>query len=138
MQLVATRKFEDFGGVYSLLEWGDLSLWLMEREWNGNRRNVSCVPRGEYKLVRHHGTKYPDTWALVGLTVGGGVHAIQGKSRYACVIHSAAFPSDLEGCLAPAEAIGSHGVAINSKQATELLLTKLDQVEATEHDLILS
>ena len=135
MQIVVSHVFDDFGGKFSLLEAGDVSLWIMEREWNGNRRNVSCVPRGEYELVRHHGTKYPDTWALKGLTVAGGAVPDRTKARFACVIHSAKHPTDLEGCLAPAEAISSHGQAINSRQATDSLLGILESAET--HDLIL-
>lgn len=135
MQIVASQVFDDFGGKFSLLEAGDVSLWIMEREWNGNRRNVSCVPRGAYKLVRHHGTKYPDTWALKGLTVAGGAEPDRSKARFACVIHSAKHPTDLEGCLAPAEAISSHGQTINSRQATDSLLGILESAET--HDLIL-
>ena len=135
MQLVASQMFDDFGGKFSLLEAGDVSLWIMEREWNGNRRNVSCVPRGAYELVRHHGTKYPDTWALKGLTVAGGALPDRTKARFACVIHAAKHPTDLEGCLAPAEAIDSHGQAINSHLATASLLAILETAET--HDLIL-
>jgi len=135
VQIVVSHVFDDFGGKFSLLEAGDVSLWIMEREWNGNRRNVSCVPRGEYELVRHHGTKYPKTWALKGLTVAGGAVPDRSKARFACVIHSAKHPTDLEGCLAPAEAISSHGQAINSRQATDSLLGILESAET--HDLIL-
>ena len=135
MQLVASQMFDDFGGKFSLLEAGDVSLWIVEREWNGNRRNVSCVPRGAYELVRHHGTKYPDTWALKGLTVAGGALPDRTKARFACVIHAAKHPTDLEGCLAPAEAIDSHGQAINSHLATASLLAILETAET--HDLIL-
>lgn len=135
MQIVVSHVFDDFGGKFSLLEAGDVSLWIMEREWNGNRRNVSCVPRGNYKLVPHHGTKYPNTWALKGLTVAGGDVPDRSKARFACVIHSAKHPTDLEGCLAPAEAISSHGQAINSRQATDSLLGILESAET--HDLIL-
>ena len=135
MQLVASQMFDDFGGKFSLLEAGDVSLWIMEREWNGNRRNVSCVPRGTYELVRHHGTKYPDTWALKGLTVAGGALPDRTKARFACVIHAAKHPTDLEGCLAPAEAIDSHGQSIDSHLATASLLAILETAET--HDLIL-
>tara|TARA_R110000796_G_scaffold174313_1_gene291273 strand:+ start:138 stop:548 length:411 start_codon:yes stop_codon:yes gene_type:complete len=135
VQIVVSHVFDDFGGKFSLLEAGDVSLWIMEREWNGNRRNVSCVPRGEYELVRHHGTKYPNTWALKGLTVAGGAVPDRSKARFACVIHSAKHPTDLEGCLAPAEAISSHGQTINSRQATDSLLGILESAET--HDLIL-
>ena len=136
MQLVASLMFDDFNGKYSLLEADGLSLWLMEREWNGNRRNISCVPRGEYQLVRHHGTKYPNTWALVGSTVAGGVSPAVGKSRNACVLHKARFPSDLEGCLCVSKSVSAWGEALEVAAAWDQLRRQLASAET--HDLILN
>lgn len=135
MQLVARRVFEGFGGHYSILQIEHRSFWIVEREWNGNRRNISCVPRGTYSLVPHHGSKYPYTWALDGLTVSPIRNAHPDRARYACVIHAANSPSDLEGCLAPARGITAAGEAIDSTEATTELLGLLASGE--RHDLLL-
>ena len=135
MQLVASSVFSDFGGLYSLLEVGDRAFWIMEREWSGNRRSVSCVPRGEYRLVRHRGLKYPNTWALDGLTVAPRMGMEPQRARYACVIHAAPFPNSLKGCLAVARAITAIGATVDSKEATAELLGLLDDEDG--HDLIL-
>ncbi len=70
-----------------------------EREWKDNQPNVSCVPTGFYLLEPHDGTKYKNTFALVGSTVS---HIGDGASvtRSACVFHKASKGSQLQGCIA--------------------------------------
>lgn len=125
--LTMTLKFQENRGVYSILSntSGSLFMWVMEREWKHNQRSASCVPRDEYVFERHHGTKYPDTFALVGDGVG---HLkSEGKPRFACCLHSAVFPTDLEGCLSGALSIGAAGNANGSEEATQALRAYLDQ-----------
>ncbi len=92
----------------------DLTWWVMEREWNYNRPNVSCVPRDEYTLERHNTDKYPNTWALIG---DGVSHQKSDKPRFACVGHRAVYPSDLEGCFTVCLSINAVGMAIGSREA---------------------
>lgn len=136
MQLVAVEKFTLGEGRYSLVSLGSYDLWIMERIWRGNRRNVSSVPRGEYKLELHHGTKYPNTWALVGLTVAAVAEAEPWKSRSACVIHRAKWPTDLEGCLSFAYSISASGEATGYEAATAAVLAALDLSEQNSITLI--
>lgn len=126
--LTLTEMFNMAGGKYSILsDNGNFEMWIMEREWKFNRRNVSCVPRDEYVLERHNGKKYKNTYALIGDGVG---HLPQeDKPRYACVIHRAVFPTELQGCLAPAESIDASGHTLRSEEATLRLLTFLDLYE---------
>ena len=127
MILTMTHMFDLMGGRYSLLACGDEQWWVMERGWDFNRRNVSCVPRDEYSLVEHDTTKYPGTWAFIG---DGVSHWDEpGIPRFACVIHSAVFPSDLQGCFAPAKAIGARGMTIDSRSATDELLALLEAAD---------
>ena len=94
--LTLTHMFDHWGGRYSLLCDSDSFMtWVMEREWRFNQRHVSCVPRDEYVLEPHDGGKYKNTYALVGDGVAHWPH--EGKPRYACVIHPAVYPSDLQG-----------------------------------------
>jgi hypothetical protein len=112
------------GGRYSILSTGDWSVWLMERAWNFNKRNESCVPRDEYELQPHNTPKYPDTYALIGTGVSHGPQ--QGVPRFACVLHAATFPTDLEGCLTPCRAIGAVGQAMDARRAMDELRERLD------------
>lgn len=127
MILTQTLMFDLDRGRYSILAYEDHQFWIMEREWKFNRRNVSCVPRDEYTLERHSSPKYPDTWAVIGDGVAH--YASENKPRFACVVHQAVFPTDLEGCLAPALSIGAAGEALGSREAMDKLRLLLDREE---------
>ena len=88
-----------------------------ERAWKDNQPNVSCVPTGFYLLEPHDGTKYKNTFALVGSTVSHTVDPSPvwltadlspvwltvdgaGVTRSACVFHKASKGSQLQGCIA--------------------------------------
>jgi len=133
--LVMTTMYERWGGRYSVLSShdGEVLCWVMERRWRDNTPNVSCVPRGLYELVPHHGEKYQDTWALEGDYVSA---APSDKPRYACVFHQAVFPSDLQGCLAPCWSVGATGMALDSHGAMRALLNYLSK-QPQPHRLML-
>ena len=117
MILTMTQMFDVHGGRYSILAHAAWQCWVMEREWKFTRRNVSCVPRDEYLLEPHSTEKYPRTWALLGSGVS---HSeIEGVPRYACVLHKAIFPSDLEGCLTLAKSISCYGAAHGPREAMD-------------------
>ena len=117
MIFTMTKMFDMRQGRYSILALGDFSCWIMERDWLFNRPNVSCVPRDEYTLERHSSEKYPDTWALIGDGVSH--HQTKGIPRFACVLHQAVYPIDLEGCLAPCLSINTTGVALGAREAMD-------------------
>jgi hypothetical protein len=77
---------------------GEFLCHAIEKSWENNAPFVSCIPEGNYELVEYDSPKFGDTWALVGDTVG----LFQGDSdRYACLIHKANWPHDVQGCIAP-------------------------------------
>ena len=127
MILTMTEMFSMAGGRFSILAYGDVRCWIMEREWQFNRPGTG-VPKDEYRLERHDGVKYKGTFALIG----DGVSHFKtlGIPRYACVIHSAGYPTNLKGCLAPAIGIGPHGTTIDSDEATAKLLADLDREDS--------
>ena len=128
MILTMTTMFEMRGGRYSILSSNDSRRWwIMERCWDFNQRNVSCVPRDEYDLVKHNTEKYPHTWCVIGDGVSHWEEP--GIPRYACVFHEAISPSDLEGCFAPALSITQFGDTVESEQATKDLLYYLSLVD---------
>jgi len=80
-------------------EGGDISCFMLERAWEDNAPYVSCVPAGEYELIPHVGSKYRDTWALLGRTVS--VRPTSHASRSTILFHAANYHYQLSGCLAP-------------------------------------
>ena len=101
----------------------------IECPWKDNQPSVSCIPGGEYDLVPHSSGKYGEVWAFVGGTVSH-YHDDGQSERYACLIHSANYAHQLEGCLAIGIAAGANeGVPAvwNSRRAIKSLKDHLDR-----------
>lgn len=79
----------------------DVVLWTIEQPWNNNQIGKSCVPDGEYDLEPHSSKDHPHTWALVNHGLGIAHFPTPGVLRAACLIHSANWAFELEGCIAP-------------------------------------
>ena len=127
MILTMTEMYSMGGGRYSIIAYGVVRFWLMEREWDFNRSGTG-VPKDEYRLERHNGEKYKNTWALIGDGVSH--FKTSGIPRFACCIHPADYPSNLKGCLAPALGITAQGTTIDSDQATKMLLADLNREDS--------
>ncbi len=110
-------------GSFGQLHLGIYKFAAIEREWLGNKPNVSCVPAGKYDLVPHDSPKYRHTFALVGDTVAH--YKEDGKPRSVCLFHAANWPHELSGCIALGREIthvnGSLGVT-HSNATMELFL----------------
>ena len=102
--------FRQFQYRESTIGWTSINgqrLITLERRWNNNLASISCVPSGFYHLVPHNGTKYKNTWALVGNTVS---HLPgYGKPRSACVLHWEDDAAFLQGCISFGLKIGMLG-----------------------------
>lgn len=72
----------------------------MEQPWMDNKPFHSCIPAGEYRLVRHDSAKYGQVWAFVGGTVAHQESPGSPATRFACLIHAGNYVDDVEGCLA--------------------------------------
>lgn len=91
----------------------------VEQPNRNNQRFVSCVPAGVYELIPYSSKKYPDTYALhnpmlgVFATLEEGEKAVKDHPgvfkedfRYACVLHTANWSEDIQGCIGPGEKLG--------------------------------
>jgi hypothetical protein len=110
------------GGTFGNLFLGNGTvLHTLERPWADNAPFLSCIPEGIYALVRHEGQKYPDTWALIGGTVG---HLeSDGKPRWACVFHVGNWVSDTTGCVLVG--VGRDGDMLTGSQEAMGLLREI-------------
>lgn len=66
------------------------TIWGLERSWNMNARENSCIPEGVYSLHPHSGPRFQDVWGLSHV-----------PARSAILIHPANLPGELQGCIAP-------------------------------------
>ncbi|MDO6497345.1 DUF5675 family protein [Photobacterium sanguinicancri] len=99
---------------------------MVERAWQNNKPNVSCVPLGTYHLLPHRSHKFGDCYALEAPTLG--VTRYGPSVRTHCLIHKANRPSQLQGCLAPGKQFGvsqSEWGVVDSTSAFNELMTLL-------------
>jgi hypothetical protein len=89
-------------GTFGVLEVGRHKWAIAEPPWLNNEPFKSCIPEGGYECVSHKSPRFGPCFALVG----DGVGINQGDAhRYAILIHSANFPDQLQGCLAPGKSL---------------------------------
>ena len=66
----------------------------LEKGWNDNKANISCIPRGTYELKYEYSNKFEKKlWEIYG---------VDGRSE--CKFHVAHDVKQLEGCIALGEA----------------------------------
>lgn len=105
MALKLVRGYTDlgtFGKIYD--DAGKFVCYSMERPWQNNVAFKSCIPEGEYLLVRHDSPKYGECYALTGGSVS--LFKDDAYQRYGILIHPANWPSQLSGCIAPGASLG--------------------------------
>lgn len=120
MKVVLHRIENDEDGVFGVLSIdGKPTCVTLEREWLGNQRNISCVPAGSYKCVKHHGAKYKDVWAMKDV-----------PNRDAILLHQGNTKKDTRGCILVgqyyAKFANNRGVA-NSVKTLNMLRQKLPE-----------
>jgi len=80
----------------------ELSLFALERQWNHNRSDISCIPAGVYGLLPWKSAGHGEVYTFVG----GTVTPIQADSpahagRWGNHMHPANYWHHLLGCVAP-------------------------------------
>lgn len=98
--LILTRYYtldQTFGTLF-----GDQGLQLVtiEQPWCGNKPFKSCVPEGEYKVIRDSRPKHEHTFCLVNEDLGIARYPANGM-RDSCLFHVANTVLDIEGCIGP-------------------------------------
>ena len=88
----------------------------LELPWKNNKRNVSCIPRGSYRVVRRNTPKFREHF-----------HITQVPERYYILIHPGNFYYQTRGCVLVGQAykdINKDGVVdiINSRRTFDTLL----------------
>jgi len=103
MNAKLTRFRSTSKGTFGRLDIGGVSLYTLEREWNNNKSNVSCIPAGDYVMVHHESPRFGA--CLCVLNEGAGVVRSKREDeavRWGILIHPANKVDELAGCIAPA------------------------------------
>ncbi|WP_432474796.1 DUF5675 family protein [Amphritea sp. HPY] len=97
-------------------------LFTVERPWLGNAPNKSCIPEGVYSVEHYSSAKYPDHFEVKGVL-----------ERSYILFHSANYPSELQGCIAPGLALMPNKLGVqNSSVAMDLLREAVKGAEQIE------
>ena len=120
--VVLQRTYYSQGTHGVLLVNGEEICHTIELPWLQNKRQVSCIPEGSYKLRKRYNAKFK--WHLVLETV---------KGRDGILIHPANdAKKELLGCIAPVQYHTGIGKGVYSRRSLDLLLMKLDGVLTTK------
>jgi hypothetical protein len=94
----------------------------LERPWKDNARDVSCVPAGEYPVVREYSPHFDQDLNELKLVPG----------RNECKIHVANYVMQLEGCIGVGLSIGD----INHDGLPDMVSSRkaLDRLQAALGD----
>jgi hypothetical protein len=60
----------------------------LEDPWNQNKKNISCIPTGLYRVVPHSGTRFKNVWKLLDV-----------PGRADILIHAGNTQANTEGCI---------------------------------------
>ena len=111
MELQLLREYHAKGTNGELWHGGQLVCHTIELPWLDNKRGVSCIPEGEYRLQKRFVEKFQ--WHLVVLKV---------PNRQWILIHPANNAlKELKGCIAPVTKLESAGFGSFSREAVKKL-----------------
>jgi hypothetical protein len=111
-------------GVYGLLESGSFNCFTVERPDLGNTPWKSCIPAGLYFASRDEFSRGKPPYADLRLQDVPGRTDIE--------IHGANMPSQLNGCIAPAEYLKWCDGEIHGTSSKHTLSALLDSFEADD------
>ena len=107
--------------VAGLLKIGEgnqqMSLWTLERPWQGNAKFVSCIPDGGYGLIAFDSPEHPDCWVITPVA-----------DRTGILIHVGNEVDDTQGCVLVGQS-QEPGHVWNSKQALRMINFVLNRNE---------
>ena len=90
----------------------------LELPWKANMRNISCVPKGVYKVVPRYSPKYKNHFILEDV-----------RDRKYILIHSGNFNTDTRGCIL----LGNRFAQINADSLLDIAASRrtLDELLET-------
>lgn len=87
---------------------GTQTFFTIEQPWDDNIAFRSCIPPGLYTGEPHNTAEHPNTYAWVNPDLNV-FHELPPNppagARFACLIHPANWAFQLEGCMAPGNAL---------------------------------
>jgi hypothetical protein len=103
------------------LEAGDLQCFTLELPWQDNKRNISCIPKGEYPYRIAVSPKFGRT-----------IHVDEVPDRSHILIHPGNYTTQIQGCILPGDSIkwlneDSIPDVTNSRSTMKLLMSQVKE-----------
>lgn len=95
------------------LQAGPLRLATIERPWipttqhRGGKNRESCVPDGEYTVIKHSSDRFKNVWALINEELDVFYQVAPRPGRTAILIHAGNRVRDVIGCIAVGQEHGT-------------------------------
>jgi len=111
IRLYLTRRYFTDGVNGKLTFRGEVVCETIELPWRNNKRNISCIPEGSYRLISRIHPKHGKQMQVVNV-----------PQREGILIHPANFAlRELQGCIAPVSKCTGPGKGDYSRVAMERL-----------------
>jgi hypothetical protein len=125
IKAVIARTYHGATATLGAIVIGDIALATLELPWKENKRNISCIPQGNYICQSYPSEHFGDVFELLNV-----------PNRDAILIHPGNTYSDTEGCIL----VGTRilGIAIkDSRIAMNVLCEAIncEYFELTIYDL---
>jgi len=117
MDLLLRRQYFKEGTNSALFINGYFICFMIELPWKDNKKEVSCIPEGEYVLKPRFSERFREHLQVVSV-----------PDRSLILIHPANHSKEeLKGCLAPVSQLVGVGKGLSSRQAMQRLLSLCHQ-----------
>ena len=91
IQRISKSEFQTLG-ILTIFDKHNFPFWecrTLELPWLENKNRISCIPNGEYEVVKRNSAKYGDHF-----------HILNVPNRSYILIHNANYVRQLQGCIA--------------------------------------
>jgi hypothetical protein len=128
MELVLHRAYFEEGTNGALFNSGKFLCHTIELPWNDNKRNISCIPEGTYKVELRFSKRFKHHLILKDV-----------KGRSFILFHPANDAlKDLQGCIAPVTYLSGIGRGVYSRDAMQKLLSLVYQAKDRKETILLT
>lgn len=117
--MILTRFTSTDYGTFGKLIAEDKTFYTVEKPWQNNAPEISCVPDGEYTLTPHNSKKYGNVLCLINEDKGVTHFKESHSKRYACLIHTANYERDVLGCIGLGDNYLGHMITNSRKSINE-------------------
>lgn len=128
MEAKLTRFRSTSKGTFGRLAIDGIIFYTLEREWNNNYSNVSCIPSGEYVMVPHESPNFGKCLAVVNDDMGVVINQTPGY-RWGILLHPANTVNELAGCIAPGMKFNDNQI-FESRRAFNLIMAMMHNIDA--------